>query len=170
MPSWLDANMRLIIVLAGVLLIVVVVGGVLYAMAPGTQPSSTTSQAFNQTGGGKMTVVSQNLTVGFHSGLWQVTVQNTGSVGVSQITIVLPTPTEAKVCTGAYGGLKFSNCPASPDPSGPLAPNQVMSTYVTGAGPGSATVGNSYNVTVTSKFADGTTSVVNATVIATSGA
>ncbi len=68
------------------------------------------------------------------------------------------------MCTGFDSGLQFSNCISgpgksyvgTPSPQGPFASNSTFAGYASGAGPGSATVGKNYTVTIVAVFVDGT--------------
>jgi hypothetical protein len=138
--------------------------------SPTSQPSSTQSAAAGAgntgSGGPAVTIVSDNLTVGFHAGIWAIEVQNSGSKPMSTLTIILNTPQQTKVCTGTGGGLAFLNCPAAPNAGGPIPPGGTITGFASGAGPGSTTAGNSYTLNITAGFTDGTSASMNATVTA----
>ena len=167
---------------AVVIILLIGVYGFFYYQFPSTPPapptvsssqhSSTGALASTSTaaGGvalGPVTIVYDNLTVGFHAGFWNIELQNSGTKTINTITVVASTPTETKVCTGGTSDLEFTNCPASNLGSGPLAPGSTILGEASGAGPGSATVGSQYPIHITLTFADGTSSTVNATVTAT---
>lgn len=116
--------------------------------------------------GDSVTVLSNNLTVGFQAGLWGLSIRNTGSVGVTEITAVLSTPTQTEMCTGLHGGIGFTNCPSVA--VSPFSPGSVITGFASGAGPGSAVPGVSYTMTLVLSFEDGTSTNVTSSVVARS--
>lgn len=153
----------------------------LYASGPSTL-SSSNSKSSMVSGGGQSTItngssassshfkiVYDNLVVGFNSGLWEFKFQDVSGRSITMVTVVLSTPTEAKMCTGIESGLWFSNCPASVSPLGAFASNATFAGYASGAGPGSATPGKSYTVTVKVVFTDGSSATETFLVEAASG-
>lgn len=149
-------------------------GVVLNGSSRSTRGSSTAAATLSD-----FTVVSDNLTVGFQGGLWQIEFQTTGGRQVSSITVALFTPTKTLMCSGVFGGLDFANCSCSQDSSScaTLDPshangfpaNFTFSGYTTGAGAGSATPGKSYTVALTAQFTDGTQTNETTSVTAISG-
>jgi hypothetical protein len=114
-------------------------------------------------------IVSDNLTVGFQSGLRQIALQNSGSVSVSKIIVYLRTPIESELCSGSdsSSGLSFNNCTVAPS-GNPLPPGGTVSGYATGIGEGSAKVGSQYPADAKVSFDNGNTVWVNSTVTAVS--
>jgi hypothetical protein len=82
------------------------------------------------------------------------------------------------MCTGFASSLQFTNCIAgpdkiyrgTPDPRAPLPANATFTGFTSGVGPGSAKVGQSYNVTIEADFSDGTSVTETFPVQAASGA
>jgi hypothetical protein len=118
------------------------------------------------------------LIVGYKGGLFQIGFQGTGSESIAGIVVLLSTPTQAAMCTG-FGGvtLGFNNCTPGPNksymytasPGGSFPGNSTFSGIDTGAGPGSAVIGQSYPVSITVTYTDGTHAVQNLNVQASSG-
>jgi hypothetical protein len=129
----------------------------------GTIPLSIATQ-----NGMNVQFVSSNLTVGFQSGLWQMSLKNTGTVSVSKIKVYLETPIESFVCSGGSqsAGLEFQNCLVAPTDD-PLPPGTTISGSANGVGEGSAKLGSSYVISAAVLFANGDTVMINSTVTAT---
>ncbi len=116
------------------------------------------------------------LIVGYQGGLFQIGFQGTGTQRIDGVVLVLSTPVQAAMCTGG-DSLGFGNCTPGPNKSytytvaygGSFAANATFSGVDTGAGPGSAVVGQSYPVSITVTYTDGTSVVQNFSVQATSG-
>lgn len=116
------------------------------------------------------------LVVGYQGGLFQIGFQGTGTKPIAGLVVILSTPTQAAMCTGG-DSLGFNNCTPGPNKSytytvaygGSFAANFTFSGIDTGAGPGSAVVGQSYPVSITVTYTDGTTMVQTLSVQATSG-
>jgi hypothetical protein len=119
--------------------------------------STSSANTSNSTSSGHFKVIVDNLTVGFQSGLWQVAIQESGGRQVKQLTMVLSTPTRAMICTGLSGSFSFAFCPATPSSSGAFSAGSTFVGFATGAGPGSATPGKSYPVTIDVVYSDGST-------------
>lgn len=139
----------------------------------GSIDSSSNSTKLSTTlsfGGGppSVKIIEDNLTVGFQSGLWIVTMQNTGVTGITTITIYLITPIQSKLCSGTTpdAGLFFANCQFGLA-GNPLPPGSLVTGSGTGVGEGSATIGSSYPVGAQLTFTNGTSMWVNSTVMAT---
>ena len=136
----------------------------LYATPPS---SSTSSLAVSSSGPAWFKVNTNTLAVGYNSGLWSIEIQDVGGKQVRDLSAVLRTPTESKMCTSVLGGFNFGNC-SLPSNSNFFPANATFKGYTTGAGPGSATPGKSYSVIITATFADG--SIANDTVTVTATA
>lgn len=162
--------------LVAVIVIVIVVGagGAIFISGTGKGGGSSTSTSSavsttsamsstgvantsNSTSSGPFKVIVDNLTVGFQSGLWQVAIQESAGRQVKQLTMVLSTPTEAMICTGLSGSFSYAFCPATPASSGAFSAGSTFVGFATGAGPGSATPGKSYPVTIDVVYSDGST-------------
>lgn len=156
-------NQRSVLTMAVSIIVAIAVLG-LVVLVPGT-PSKVGGTSVTATGA-SLSIVGDELTVGFESGLWNMTLVNSGNVGVTKIMAVLATPTQTEVCTGILGGVSFKNCPATQ--VDPIAPGTRLSAYASGAGPGSATVGDSYTVTVVALFSNGQSTNMTSTVVAQS--
>jgi hypothetical protein len=123
-----------------------------------TGGSAGTSQSAGGTGVGPFKITYDQVLVGYQGGLWNFGIQGIGSKPIKSVTVILSTPTQSEMCTGVFkGGLSFANCPASVDPvTVPFPANSTFTGYTSGAGAGSATIGNSYTVIISAVFADGT--------------
>ncbi len=155
------------------LVVVIAAAGIfLYSAPPSTVSSSTGSSSQSSSGGGSgpFKVNYDTLTVGYNSGLWEISVQDVSGKQVKLLTAILSSPTESKICTGVFGGFNFGNCPATPPTSGAFAANANFTGYASGVGPGSATPGKSYPVTLQVVYNDGTALNQTLTVTATSSA
>jgi len=136
-------------------------GVAVYLTSTPPKTSSTTSSAAasgsTSPGSPLFRVDYDNLTTGYNSGLWQISLTDIGGQKVKLLTATLSTPVETKLCTGALGGFYFSNCaPTTYPDAGSFPINATFKGYATGAGPGSAKLGTSYTVTLNVVFADGT--------------
>ena len=167
---WMNSKVIAVIVVV----IILIAGVALYIVSlklGGSVNDSTGTTGVSGTSAGKSAVqyVSDNLTVGFQSGLWTVTLRNTGVSGISYIVVYLLTPVESKLCGGTTedAGLAFINCqlqlPGNPFPSG-----SILSGTGSGIGEGSAKVGSAYPVGAELTFSNGTVVWVNSTVTAQS--
>jgi hypothetical protein len=152
---------------AGIGVAVIILGLVFFSPRTPDNLQSASSRT-TVTTGEYVTILSDNLTVGYNSGAWVISLTINGNVGVSKITAILSTPVEAKICGGDAGGLSFQNC-NRPQAATTLGGPTILG-YATGAGPGSAVVGRSYNVTVNLTLVDGRTSTITSSVIAQSQA
>ena len=150
-----------------IIIAVAAVSALYYETAAHGSTISTLPQSIATASGMNVVITSDNLTVGFQSGLWQVALHNVGSVSVSKIVVYLVTPTESKVCSGtdSSSGISFNNCTVAPS-GNPLPPGATISGYATGIGEGSAKVGSSYPVAAKVAFVNGDIVWVNSTVIA----
>jgi hypothetical protein len=128
--------------------------------------STATSQSTTSTGTGLFTINYDILNVGFQGGLWQIGFQSDSTKQVTMLMVTLGTPTPAIICTGFSSGVQFGNCLAgaqkgqympSQSPDAPFPLNTTFTGFSSGAGPGSATIGQSYNLTISATYADGTT-------------
>jgi hypothetical protein len=157
--------------------VVIIAGAALYYSigSPGGAVTTSTSAVVTKSASSasaaamNVTIASDNLTVGYKSGFWQIALENAGSVPVSAITAFLLTPTRSFICSGtdSSNGLLFGNCPAPS--ANPLPPGSTVTGTSTGVGPGSAQVGMQYKVAAHITFANGQNVWVNSTVTATSG-
>jgi hypothetical protein len=150
----------LALTLIGLLIIGVVAFGLFYyGRTPITTQSSSSSATVLSSGSGDsphFKVNYDNLTLGFKSGLWAISIQDVSGKPVKLLTAILNTPTETKICTGLFGGFVFSNCPSVPPSSGTFPLNATFTGYASGAGPGSAVSGKIYTVTIVAVFSDDT--------------
>jgi len=147
------------------------IGAAVFLFAtPASSPTSSTSGTLVVSSSGPtwFKVNYDTLAVGYNSGLWQIQLQGVGSKQVSDLTAVLNTPTESKMCTSVLGGFNFGNCGLPAGGGTPFAANATFTGYTTGAGPGSATAGTSYTIKITANFADGSTATDTISVKATS--
>ncbi len=143
----------------------------LYGTPPAVQSSrSSSSLVVSSSGPTWFKVIKSTLSVGYNSGLWEFAIQGVGTKQVRDLSAVLNTPTESKMCTSVLGGFNFGNCGLPPGSGTPFAANATFTGYTTGAGPGSASPGKSYSVTVTATFADGSTATDTVSVKASSSA
>ena len=120
-------------------------------------PPSTSNSSVSSSSPPWFKVNYDTLAVGYNSGLWQIQIQDVGGKQVRDLTAVLRTPTESKMCTSVLGGFNFGNCGLPANSGTPFDANATFTGYTTGAGPGSATAGKSYTVIITATFADGST-------------
>jgi hypothetical protein len=180
--GWLQVTKRQTTLLLGVIALLVIgstgVAVFLYTGSPSNATSSshtssgstsTTDQTTSSSATTWFKVNYNTIEVGYNSGLWNLQIQDVGGKQVKELTAILKTPTESKMCTGIFGGLIFSNCPSLPPASGAFDANMTFTGYATGVGPGSATPGNSYQVIIDAVFADGTAANDTITAVATSG-
>ncbi len=115
--------------------------------------------------------------MGYNGGLFDISFRADGTKTVDTIVVILSTPTEAALCTGAGYGLQFANCVPGPNkgymavsgPAGGYAANSTFAGFATGKGPGSAIVGQNYTVTITANYSDGTSAQDTFSVQATAG-
>jgi hypothetical protein len=138
-----------ITIVVSVVVIIAVLRLVVFVPAPSQSRlgSQTTAQ------GDHLTIANDELLVGFQSGLWNMTMVNSGTDGITKLTAVLATPVRTEVCSGFLPGVTFKNCPAVNGNA--IPPGTKIESYATGAGPGSATIGDSYNITIDATFSDG---------------
>lgn len=163
---------------------VVIVGAAaagIYLSSPGNASTSTTTDSTStQANSSSVPPFKMNyntLTVGYKGGLFDLSFQDVGGKPVQWVVVILSTPVEAALCTGVGYGLQFANCVVAPNggytaiPTSPqgFAANTTFTGFATGAGPGSAVVGQNYSVTITAHYTDGTTGNSTYTVQATSG-
>lgn len=165
-----------------VVLVVVIAGAVaagIYLSSPHTTSTSTsstsasnTTQTSSTSSVGPFNVNYLALNVGFSGGLFEITIQGTGTKAISTVVVNVDTPTPAALCTGTGYGLQFANCiPAAHgqytaipiSPTG-FAGNSTFSGFATGKGPGSAVAGQSYNITLVVTYNDN--SIANQTIVA----
>jgi hypothetical protein len=141
-----------------------------------TSVSSSSSSSSSSAGVQPFIINYSQLIVGYQGGLFQIGFRGTGTVPIDGVVVVLSTPTQAAMCTGG-DSLGFGNCTPGPNKSytytvaygGSFAANATFSGVDTGAGPGSAVVGQSYPVSITVTYTDGTSVVQNISVQATAG-
>jgi hypothetical protein len=157
-------------ILAIVIIAIIIIAGITlyFVFSPKKSTGSTLLQTNATASGMNVEISSDNLTVGFQSGLWQMALYNSGSVAVSKIVVYLETPTPSEVCSGSTvsSGLSFSFCTVAPS-GNPLPPASTLTGEASGIGEGSATVGSHYPVAAKVLFSNGDTVWVNSTVIAT---
>jgi hypothetical protein len=143
----------------GLLIIGLVAYGVFFYGGTATTVTSSTSGSIQTVGSSTSAhfkVNYDNLTIGYKSGLWSLSIQDVSGKPVMLLTAILHTPSESKICTGLFGGFVFSNCPSTPPQSGSWPVNATFTGYAAGAGPGSAVPGKTYSVTIVAVFADNT--------------
>jgi len=150
-----------------VVLVVAAVGAGVFLSGTGTTTSTNTTTLTGSqsvlTTTANWKIIAANLTVGYNSGLWTMTIQSSSTKGIQLLTVILNTPTQSKMCTGVFGGsLQFSNCPSTPPASGSYAPGTVFTGYASGVGSGSAVPGKSYTVNINAVYSDG--SITNDTI------
>jgi len=131
-----------------------------------TSGSVSTSQSATNGSASLFKVNYAQLHVGFSGGEFDIGIQDVGGKPVQGVVLIVSTPIEVVVCTGAAPGLKFANCEPGPGKSfipgqgtasGTFDANATFTGYATGAGPGSGVVGQNYTVTVTAFLPDKTT-------------
>jgi hypothetical protein len=138
---------------------------------------SSSSSSTSSAGVQPFAINYSQLIVGYQGGLFQIGFQGTGTKSIAGIVVLLSTPVQAAMCTGFGTTLGFSNCTPGPNKSytytatlgGSFPANSTFSGVDTGAGPGSAVVGQSYPGSITVTYTDGTTMVQNISVQATAG-
>jgi hypothetical protein len=128
--------------------------------------TASSSQATSSASSGPFTISYDILNVGFQGGLWQIGFQSDSTKPISTLILSLSTPTPAIICSGFSTGLQFSNClpgaqkgqyMPSQSPDAPFPLNMTFTGFSSGTGPGSATVGQSYSLTISATYTDGTT-------------
>lgn len=156
------------LLLAAVVILIIgaAAAGVLLNSPPHSTSSSSTptggsvgtSQSAVGTGVLPFEITYDQVLVGYQGGLWNLGIHGIGSKPIKSVTVILSTPTQSEMCTGVFkAGLSFANCPASVDPvTQPFPANSTFTGYTSGAGAGSATIGKSYAVIISTVFADGT--------------
>jgi hypothetical protein len=129
-----------------------------------TQASSVTSIAQTATGG-SVTIVTDQLNLDHQESMavadWYIAVKNSGSVPVRSLTMSLSPPFAASMCTNTsgalVGGSGTGTCTAATMAS-PLQPGQTISGGVTlDIASGMPMQGTMYTMTLTTSFADGST-------------
>jgi hypothetical protein len=163
-----------------VVIVVAAGAGILLTGHSGGKNSSSvvSSTTLSSSGPQPFMINYSELIVGYQGGLFQIGFQGTGTKPIAGLVVLLSTPVQAAMCTG-FGGaaLGFNNCTPGPNksyaytatPGGSFPGNTTFAGIDTGAGPGSATVGRSYPVSITVTYTDGTTTVQTFSVQATSG-
>ncbi len=163
-------NFKVTLAVVAIIVLIVAVSLIYYETSghgsggsTGTIPYSVATQS-----GMNVQFVSNNLTVGFQSGLWQMSLKNTGTVSVSKVRVYLETPIDSFVCSGVdeSAGLSFNNCTVAPS-GNPLPPGGAVAGSASGVGEGSAKAGSQYDVAANVLFSNGDTVWVNSTVTAT---
>ena len=142
-------------------LVVGAVGVGVYFSGTTTSSGSTTTGVSNSSGvtsTADWKILSENLTVGYNSGLWAMHIQSTSTKQIKLLTVILNTPTQSKMCTGVFGGFSFSNCPSTPPTSGAFPAGADFNGYASGVGAGSATSGKSYTININAVYSDGSVS------------
>ena len=140
----------------------------------GTSTSSSNSTASD------FKIISDPLIVGFQGGLFQLQFQSLEGKQISGVVAILQVNStlQAAMCSGSSGtGLGFANClpgPGksyvfTPGPAGGFPENSTFAGYDSGTGPGGATAGQSYPLTITVTYVDGTSSKETVSVLAVSG-
>jgi hypothetical protein len=154
-----------VIIIIGV---IVSVSLIYYETAGHSPVGSTVAYSAAIQSGMNVQFVSNNLTVGFQSGLWQMSLKNVGTVSVSKMTVFLNTPVGSYVCSGVdqSAALSFSNCTVAPS-GNPLPSGTTISGSASGIGEGSGKVGSTYGVAARVLFSNGDTVWINSTVTAT---
>jgi hypothetical protein len=169
----------LVAVIAVVIIVAAGAGILLTGHPSGNNSSSVVSTTSTGSTGPQPFVINYDqLIVGYQGGLFQIGFQGTGTEPIAGLVVLLSTKVPAAMCTG-FGGiaLGFGNCTPGPkqsytytaSPGGSFPANSTFSGIDTGAGPGSAVVGQSYPVSITVTFVNGTTVVQNISVQASAG-
>jgi hypothetical protein len=137
-----------------VVIAVIVITAIFYFETPTKVGGSTIPISIATQSGMNVQFASTNLTVGFQSCLWQLSLRNSGTVSVSKIKVHLATPIDSFVCSGPdqSAGLSFNNCTVAPT-GNPLPPGTTIMGSASGVGEGSARVGSSYKVAANVLFA-----------------
>jgi len=158
---------------AGVLL-----GGHISSKTTSSTSSGVTTSSSTSVAASPFMINYSQLIVGYKGGLFQLGLDAAGTKPLAGIVVVLNTPVQAAMCTG-FGGvaLSFNNCTPGPNksyaftvsPGGSFLANSTFSGVDTGAGPGSAVVGQSYSVSITATYTDGSTATQTLSVQGTSG-
>ena len=170
---------------SALLLIVVVIvavgagaGGYFLSMPGAAKSSSTTSGSVGTSTASSFKIGYDTIIVGYKGGLFQLTVQDLAGKQISGVVAILGTPVQAAMCSGgSTPGLGFGNClPASgktytfsPAAGGSFPANATFTGYDSGAGPGSATVGQNYPLSIKVTYVDGTSSNETVSAPAVSG-
>jgi len=141
-------------IIATIILIVitVAVGGLLYAYVGGMFGSMSTSQDVN---------IQNSLTMpaGASTGTWTVSVKNTGSVAITNMTAVLYSSSGSPVAVVYAGSHPMISVPAG-TPSGTftastVSPGQTVSGTAMSIPSSSVIAGTSYNYQLVVQFANG---------------
>ncbi|MFI5419509.1 MAG: hypothetical protein ACHQ1H_00935 [Nitrososphaerales archaeon] len=161
-------NFKVTVAVVVIIAVIVSVSLIYYETAGHTAVGSTVAYSIATQSGMNVQFVSNNLTVGFQSGLWQMSLKNVGTVSVSKMMVRLITPVDSYVCSGVdqSAGLSFANCTVAPS-GNPLPPGATVSGSASGIGEGSGKVGSTYTVVAKVLFSNGDTVWVNSTVTAT---
>ena len=161
-------NLKLSIAVVLVIAVIVLASLYYYETSPKGTSTGTIPLSIATQNGMNVQFVSSNLTVGFQSGLWTMSLKNVGTVSVSKIKVYLGTPIDSYVCSGGglSAGLSFQNCIVFPSDD-PLPPGNTTLGSASGIGEGSAKVGSTYVITANVLFSNGNTVWVNSTVTAT---
>jgi len=141
-------------IIATIILIVitVAVGGLLYAYVGGMFGSMSTSQDVN---------IQNSLTMpaGASTGTWTVSVKNTGSVAITNMTAVLYSSSDSPIAVIYAGSHPMISVPAG-IPSGTytastVSPRQTVSGTAMSIPSSSVIAGTSYNYQLVVQFANG---------------
>ena len=141
-------------IIATIILIVitVAVGGLLYAYVGGMFGSMSTSQDVN---------IQNSLTIpaGASTGTWTVSVKNTGSVAITNMTAVLYNSSDSPIAVIYAGSHPMLTVPAG-TPSGTftastVSPGQTVSGTAMSIPSSSVIAGTSYNYQLVVQFANG---------------
>jgi hypothetical protein len=174
----------LLVVVVAILIIGAGGAGFFLSKSHSTQSSSTssdtvgTSLSNSSTTESPITISYDTMTVGYKGGLFQLEFQVLEGKQISGVVAILNTPVQAAMCSGGIGSaLGFGNClPGSgksyvfsPPAGGSFPANATFTGYDSGAGPGSATAGQSYPLSITVTYVDGTSSSVTVPVQAVGG-
>jgi hypothetical protein len=160
-------NFKVTVAVVVIIAVIVSVSLIYYETTGHTAGGSTVAYSIATQSGMNVQFVSNNLTVGFQSGLWEMSLKNVGTVSVSKLTVFLNTPVDSYVCSGVdqAAGLSFSNCTVAPS-GNPLPTGGTISGSASGIGAGSGKIGSAYGVAARVLFSNGDTVWVNSTVTA----
>jgi hypothetical protein len=171
------------LIIVAILIIGAAAAGFFLSMPHSTQTSSTSSSSVgtslsngNSTGG-TFKVSYDTIIVGYKGGLFQLNFTDLKGKQIAGVVAVLNTPVQAAMCSGGTGSaLGFGNClPGSgksyifSPAAGGFPANTTFTGYDSGAGPGSATAGQSYPLSITATYVDGTSTNETLSVQAVNG-
>jgi len=154
----------------------------IFLTTPHSTQSSTTSSSVGTSNSsaaeGPFKISYDTLTVGYKGGLFQLGFQDSEGKQIVGVVAILSTPVRAVMCSGGSGGaMGFGSClpgggksyTYQPAAGGSFAANTTFTGFDSGVGPGSAVAGQSYPLSITATYVDGTSSNETLSVQAVSG-